>query len=117
MATCVDLTEAKYPETPIHPMEGKSLMPVFEGKSIGDRKLYWEHMGNRAALEGKWKLVSLYPDKWELYDLEVDRTEMNDLAGTMPNKADRLLKDYNAWAQRCGVEPWETIRPNGRSIE
>src|SRR5215469_10351373 len=29
MATCVDVTEAIYPRTPIHPMEGKSLMPVF----------------------------------------------------------------------------------------
>jgi len=117
MATCVDVSGAKYPEAPIQPMEGKSLMPVFQGKSIGDRKLYWEHMGNRAALEGKWKLVSRYPDKWELYDLEADRTEMNDLVAKMPDKADQLLKDYNAWAQRCGVEPWETVKPKGRSIE
>lgn len=74
-------------------------------------------MGNRAALEGKWKLVSRYPVKWELYDLEADRTEMNDLAATMPDKAAQLRQDYNAWAQRCGVEPWEEIRPRGRSVE
>ncbi len=43
-------------------MECRSLLPVFQGKSIGNRKLYWEHMGNRAALDGKRKLVSRYPD-------------------------------------------------------
>lgn len=117
MATCVDVAGAKYPGAPIQPMEGQSLVPVFQDKSIGDRKLCWEHMGNRAALEGKWKLVSRYPGKWELYDLEADRTEMNDLAATMPDKAAQLRQDYNVWAQRCGVEPWEEIRPRGRSAE
>ena len=111
MATCVDASGAKYPGAPIQPMEGKSLLPVFRGTPMGDRKLYWEHMGNRAALEGKWKLVSRYPGKWELYDLEADRTEMHDLAGAMPEKAAQLLDDYNVWAQRCGVEPWDQIRP------
>jgi len=117
MATCVDVAGAKYPTAPIQPMEGKTLVPAFQDKPIGDRKLYWEHMGNRAALEGKWKLVSRYPGKWELYDLEADRTEMNDLAATMPDKAAHLREDYNAWAQRCGVEPWEEIRPRGGSVE
>jgi arylsulfatase len=117
MATCVDVAGAKYPGAPVQPMEGKSLLPVFQGKSIGDRKLYWEHMGNRAALDGKWKLVSRYPEKWELYDLEADRTEMNDLAAKMPEKASQLLRDYNLWAQRCGVAPWEEIRPRGRNSE
>jgi arylsulfatase len=117
MATCVDVSGAKYPSAPIQPMEGKSLAPVFHGKSIGDRNLYWEHMGNRAALEGKWKLVSRYPDKWELYDMEADRTEMNDLASAMPDKADQLLNDYNTWAQRVGVEPWKIIKQMAKSAE
>jgi len=113
MATAVDISGAKYPGAPILPMEGRSLLPVFQGKSIGDRKLYWEHMGNRAALEGKWKLVSRDPGDWELYDLEADRTEMNDLAARMPDKAKRLISDYTAWADRCGVAPWEEVRPKG----
>jgi arylsulfatase len=113
MATAVDISGAKYPGAPIQPMEGRSLLPVFQGKSIGDRKLYWEHMGNRAALDGKWKLVSRDPGNWELYDLEADRTEMNDLASRMPDKTNHLISDYTAWAQRCGVAPWEEIRPKG----
>jgi arylsulfatase len=97
-------------------MEGRSLLPIFQGKSLGDRKLYWEHMGNRAALDGKWKLVSRDPGNWELYDLEADRTEMNDLAARMPDKTNQMIRDYSAWAQRCGVAPWEEVRssPSGK---
>jgi arylsulfatase len=113
MPTVIDISGAKYPAAPIQPMEGKSLLPAFQGKSIGDRKLFWEHMGNRAALDGKWKLVSRDPGDWELYDLEADRTELNDLAARMPAKAAQLMGDYNAWAQRCGVAPWSEIRPAG----
>jgi arylsulfatase len=116
MATAVDISGAKYPGAPIQPMEGRSLLPVFQGKSIGDRKLYWEHMGNRAALDGKWKLVSRDPGNWELYDLEADRTEMNDLAARMPDRTNQMIRDYSAWAQRCGVAPWEEVRssPSGK---
>ena len=113
MATCVDVSGAQYPGAPIQPMEGKSLVPVFEGKSIGDRLLFWEHMGNRAVLEGKWKLVSRYPSDWELYDLEADRTEMHNLAASQRDRAARLRWYYNKWAERCGVAPWDEIRPVG----
>jgi arylsulfatase A-like enzyme len=115
MATCVDLAGAPYPGAPIQAMEGKSLVPVFQGRSIGDRILFWEHMGNRAALDGKWKLVSRYPNDWELYDLEADRTEMNDLVTRMPDKAAGLLNHYNRWAQRCGVAPWDEIRTRNKT--
>jgi arylsulfatase len=115
MPTAVEMSGAKYPDAPIQLMEGRSLLPVFQGKSLGDRKLYWEHMGNRAVLEGKWKLVSRDPGNWELYDLEADRTELSDLAAGMPAKTAQLVGDYDAWAQRCGVVPWSEIRPNGNT--
>jgi arylsulfatase len=110
MATCVEISHAQYPNAPIQPMEGQSLLPVFQGKSVGDRKLYWEHMGNRAALEGRWKLVSRYPGKWELYDMVADRTEMHDLSAKVPDKATQLIRGYTAWAKRCGVVPCEEVR-------
>jgi hypothetical protein len=30
----------------------------------------------------------------------------------MPDRAAALLRDYNAWAQRCGVAPWDDVQPN-----
>lgn len=115
MATCVDVAAARYPETylgqPITPLEGKSLVPVFQGRNPEPRgPLFWEHEGNRAVREGRWKLVSRYPEQWELYDLEADRTETNDLSRRHPDVAERLARLYQDWARRCGVEPWENVR-------
>ncbi len=113
MATCVDVGQAKYPShyegRAITPMEGRSLLPVFQGTTIGDRELFWEHEGNRAVRDGKWKLVSKHPQRWELYDMEADRTEMSDLSQKMPGKTAEIVRKYDAWAQRCGVQPWSQL--------
>jgi arylsulfatase len=91
-------------------MEGRSLLPVFRGESLGERTLYWEHEGNRAVRRGKWKLVSKHDPRvslgWELYDLEADRTEMNNLAPFQPERVRELEGLYEKWAARCGVLPW-----------
>ncbi|MFO7975426.1 MAG: arylsulfatase [Candidatus Hydrogenedentota bacterium] len=108
MATCVDLAGAEYPETfnghPITPCEGKSLAPIFRGeqREAHDR-LYWEHMGNRAVMEGDWKLVATKRGDWELYNLAEDRTELNDLSETMPERAKSLFEAWDAWADRIGA--------------
>jgi arylsulfatase len=110
MATCVDVAGAKYPVeyrgNRITPMEGKSLLPAFDNKSIEREAIYWEHEGNRAVRQGQWKLVSRHPGGWELYDLEADRTELVNLAGKYPEKVEQLRAMYESWATRCGVQPW-----------
>jgi arylsulfatase A-like enzyme len=115
MATCADVGGASYPKTfagqAITPREGLSLRPAFEGKR---RKLhdaiFWEHEGNRAVLAGNWKLVSRFPGKWELYDLDADRTEMNNLIDGHPEIASRMSAQYDEWARKCGVMPWNEVR-------
>ena len=72
--------------------------------------MFWEHEGNRAIREGRWKLVAAHRGPWELYDMESDRTETADLAAAQPARVDQLSKSYAAWMQRCGVEPWDAIR-------
>lgn len=117
MATCVDVANARYPETfngqPITPLEGKSLRPILEGRQRTPHALIgWEHEGNRAARQGKWKLVSRYSggNAWELYDMEADRTEMNNLAGRHPQKLAELSGLWDGWAARVGVQPWDQVR-------
>ena len=120
MATCVDVAGAQYPMEHqghrILPMEGCSLRPAFDGRHIARRDaIYWEHEGNRAVCDGRWKLVSRYPDRWELYDLEADRSELQNLAEKEPARAGRMLGLYERWAARCHVEPWDEVEKAPRT--
>ncbi|MBL68387.1 MAG: arylsulfatase [Verrucomicrobiales bacterium] len=112
MATCVDLSGAKYPAkvdgTEIVPLQGTSLTPAFNGKDIGrEAPIYWEHEGNRAMREGKWKLVAKGArGPWELYDIEADRTELNNLAQKMPERLKTMAKRWEDWALQAHAKPW-----------
>lgn len=111
MATCVELAGAAYPkeknDQPIQPLEGLSLVPTFTGGVLDRDAIYWEHEGNRALRQGKWKLVAKGADgEWELYDMEKDRTEVHNLAGDHPDITRRLVEKWEAWARRARVLPW-----------
>lgn len=130
MATCLDAAGIQYPETymgnKIIPLEGKSLLPIFEGNQReGYECVFWEHEGNRAVRQGKWKLLSRcrmdwqftaswgfrgnrgpHDEKWELYNIEEDRVELNDLAEQYPEMVRELADQYEKWAIRTGVIPW-----------
>jgi arylsulfatase len=88
-----------------------SLRPTFAGNALArSQPIFWEHEGNRAVRDGKWKLVSKYPDGWKLYDIEADRTELHDLAGAQPEQAKQMAAQWEAWAQRVGVQPWAVLQ-------
>jgi len=102
MATCLDLAGAKHPQDfagkATVPLEGISLRPALAGQPIDRRQpIFWEHEGNRAVRDGKWKLVAKGPrGKWELYDMEADRTEMHDLASTQTDQANHMAAQWDA---------------------
>lgn len=119
MATIVDVTDARYPETyqgqAIHPTEGQSLVPHFSGEKNNRKPVYWEHEGNIGVRDGKWKLVAktaedaaFDPETLELYDMENDPVELHDLADTYPDKRQALYEDWKAWATRVKVFPLDT---------
>jgi arylsulfatase len=115
MATCVDVAGASYPASrdgqQIHRMEGQSLAPLLRGQTAGSRAdVFWEHEGNRAVRSGKWKLVSRYPGEWELYDLEADRTEMRNLASANHARVREMAANWDRWAARCNVRPWDEVQ-------
>ena len=135
MATALDVAGADYPQTyhgyDVQPLEGKSLLPVFQGeRREGHERIFWEHEGNRAVREGPWKLVSYYTEErvydvgkgkrtgdWQLYNLDDDRTELNDLSASHPEKRAELEAAYRAWADRTGVLDWEEIQRRTGNIE
>jgi len=110
MPTCLDVAKIRHPDIfagrTIKPLEGQSLLPAFQGRPLQSRVLYWEHEGNRAVRDGKWKLVSRHPGPWELYDIEADRTELDNLAEKFPVIVKDLAESYAKWAERCDVLPW-----------
>jgi arylsulfatase A-like enzyme len=117
MATCVDVGQANYPRTfngrAITPLEGKSLRPIFEGREReAHEAIYWEHEGNRAIRQGRWKLVSRYEggNAWELYDMDADRTETRNLAAANTAKVKALSSLWDGWAARVGVQPWDQVK-------
>jgi arylsulfatase A-like enzyme len=114
MATCLDVAGAAYPReyngNTIQPLEGYSLRPCFERDTSDREALYWEHEGNRAVRQGRWKLVSKHPGDWELYDMECDRSELHDLAARHPDRVAGMAALYETWARRCNVLPWEDVK-------
>ena len=118
MATCVDVAGATYPKTfhgqPIQPMEGRSLVPAFDGRPIERDALYWEHEGNAAIRVGDWKLVRAgRGGDWELYDMAADRTELHDVAQGHADVARDLLAKWRAWAKRANVTPDPAAKRRG----
>jgi arylsulfatase A-like enzyme len=114
MATLVDVAGVKYPEKynghSIQPLEGTSLLPIFEGKNRPHPlPIFWEHEGNRAVRLQQWKLVAEHGHEWELYDSVADRTEQSNLAHAHPEKLKEMSDLYDAWARRCNVLPFDTL--------
>lgn len=108
MPTCCEVANAAYPSeyngNKIRPVEGKSLVPVFEGRGRTPHDiLHWAHEGNHAIRTGPWKLVMEKNRPWELYNIEEDRTELNDLAEEKPELLAELRRKFEAWAQEVGV--------------
>ena len=116
MPTFVAASGATYPsqfhdDQQIKPMEGVNLIPALHGKSLGrEAALGFEHHGNLALRDGRYKIVSAYrKDRdrdWELFDMEADRTELTDLSNELPQKKQELVAKWQAWADRVGVQKW-----------
>lgn len=75
----------------------------------GREFLVWEHEGNKAIRDGKYKAVSKHLRGWELYDIESDRSETNDIADQNRNIVRDLAARWNNWAGRVGAREFETL--------
>jgi arylsulfatase len=97
-------------------IEGISLLPLFRGADLpSERNLFWEHHGNWAVRDGPWKLLftlqvnRTYVEPLELFDLSADRSECFDLSADYPEKVNELKALYLEWAEKVGVEPWDSL--------
>lgn len=86
---------------PLEHADGKSLVPLLQGKQLPERPLIWHypHYGNQGGepssiiRKGKWKLIHYYEDeRQELYDLTTDPSEESNIAVQHPNVVAELHK-------------------------
>jgi len=92
--------------TPPRGMDGVSLRPLLEGKSVAERPLFWHYphysdQGGRpsgAVRLGEWKLIEFYEDnRTELYNLKDNPGERSNLVVKEAKKAEQLRKLLVEW--------------------
>lgn len=94
-------------ETPVtQQLDGVSLVPLMQGRSLEDRPLFWHfpHYGNQGGepsstiLRYPWKLIFYHEDfRQELYNLENDPGEQQDLMGIETERADAMRDELDSW--------------------
>ena len=101
--TFLDMAGLTYPteydNTPTLPLDGRSLLPIFEGKVREEPTHFISGHTEKFRMyrQGDWKIVRENMEAWELYDLAKDRTETEDLAATQPDKLAEMVTAYENW--------------------
>ena len=109
-ATFRDITGAKYPKiingNKTKDPVGKSLLPIFHGKTRESHKeIYWHFGSANAVRQGDLKAVRHGRSAWELYDLKADPSEVNNLAKLNPEKTQELGKMWESWSKEIKSRP------------
>lgn len=100
LPTVADIVDA---EMTVRPIDGMSLLPVFDGEiNQRTKPIGFESRGKSAWHVGQFKIYREGKAKpWNLFDLENDPTESNDLASKMPDRVQAMSADFEKWAQSC----------------
>lgn len=111
MPTFLDVAKTEYPDSRMGKstpgLQGRSLLPLFEGKAMGSRGFGWSAYGMDAFRRDHWKVLRLpapYGNgDWQLYDVFADPGERRDLSSKFPSRTKALAEEWEAYAKRNGV--------------
>ena len=124
------LEVAKTKPQPNKRLDGVSLVPLFKGRSLPERAIFWHypHYGNQggapaaAIRRGDWKLIEwMEDDRVELFNLKKDIGEQKDLAAKEPKRVAKLRAELQAWQREVGAifptpnPKFDSSKPNGRA--
>jgi arylsulfatase len=126
MPTLLEIAGASYPKThnghELPALIGKSWLRVLAGQEESPRTeqdyLAWELFGNRAVVQGEWKIRWEYKPfgkgQWELFNLAADPAERKDLAAERPDKLQALVALWDSYVRANNVvlpsrSVWETL--------
>ncbi|MFM8263860.1 MAG: arylsulfatase [Pirellula sp.] len=95
----------------LHRPEGLSLWKIADDtQATQERILGFDHQGAHALRQGDWKIVwtkrSAEPIRWELFNLSLDRCETTDRSQDHKDIVERMVGQWEAWANRVGVD-WQ----------
>ena len=114
MPTLLELAGAGYPAShngkAIHPLIGKSLLPVLKGDSTGVHSndgMGWELFEMKAYIKGDYKILRLPKPfgtgEWQLYNIAKDPGETKDISAENPALKNELVQAWQAYAKNNQV--------------
>jgi len=132
MPTLARLAGAPLPSQ--QPVDGTDISPIFFGKQIEDRNLFWHYplyltglglkfktpsgtaswrgFPSTSLVRGKYKMIQFLEDKsFALYDLSKDPSEENNIIDTMPEFASQLMKEITNWQKKVDAPVPSTPNP------
>ena len=112
---------AGLPLKPDQHLDGVSLVPLLEGKTLPSRSMFWHypHYSNQggfpggAIRSGPWKAIERYEDGTvHLYHLLDDPGETHDLSSQHPEKLASLRSELHRWYREVDAA-FLQAKPNG----
>ena len=85
------------------PLDGVSLLPLFEGKMHRrPQPIFFESRAEVSLVDNHWKLIgSAKKQQFSLFDLSKDRAESNDMAAKHPNLVQKMSAQIDEWRASC----------------
>ena len=107
--TATFLEAAGVPAHPDYPLDGMSLLPSFQGKTL-ERDLFWrmKFREQKAVRAGRWKWLSLEGNEF-LYDLSRDARERANRARREPERFAEMKARYAAWEKTVPPIPPDAL--------
>jgi arylsulfatase len=115
MPTLLEIADTSYPTTvggrELPELIGKSWGKTLAGQGESPRTeqdyLAWELFGNRAVLQGEWKIRWEYKPfgkgDWELFNIAADPAERKNVAGEHPRKLQALVALWDSYVRANNV--------------
>jgi len=135
--TFLDVAGVDQPDDKI--LDGKSLMPIFNGEKLEQRALYWHFpiylqaysddnpdthdtlfrtRPGSVILDYPWKMHEYFEDgRIELYNLELDIREQTNLVNVFPEKAKELHSSLKRWREKTNAPIPYQLNPHYQGKE